>query len=72
MLVYYCAGTHYILHAVRNLLEDDAFKLDTERIKAAVEAAQKVETWVKTHTTESAYFQDQLLKQMKKCVFPLF
>ena len=51
-----------------NLLKDDTYKLDTERIKASVEVARKVETWVKSHTTESAYFQDQLLKHMNKCI----
>lgn len=53
---------------MKNLLEDDAFKLDTERIKATMEVARKVEMWVKRHTTESAYFQEQLLKQMNKCI----
>lgn len=56
------------MHAVKNLQEDEAFKLDTERVKAAVEAAKKVETWVKSNTTESAYFEDKLLQQMKKCM----
>ena len=32
-----------------------------------MEAAEQVEVWVKSHRTESAYFQDQLLKHMKKC-----
>ena len=50
------------------MLEDDSFKLDSDRIRAAVEVAKKVQLWAASNETEVAYFEEQLLKHMHGCM----
>ena len=42
---------------IGDLLDDDTFKFDTGRIKAAVEVAQRVQTWVGRNKVEAVYFE---------------
>ncbi len=42
--------------------------MDTERIRAAVDVARKVQLWVASNKTEAVYFEKELLKHMNRCI----
>jgi len=50
------------------LLHDDAFKLDTSRIRAAVQLAQQLKEWVPSNVTRMKFFEGELLKHFKWCL----
>jgi hypothetical protein len=57
----------YLLHALNDLLGDASFKRETDRLKAVVEVGGKVKKWVEENNKEAGYFQQQLLRNMRKC-----
>ena len=65
---YLFSDPKYLLDALNSLLQDNSFKLDTARVKRAVETAERMVAWVEQYKVEATFFQGELLRHMNKCI----
>ena len=60
-----------MLDAIEDMLSDDAFSdTDLQRVDAAVKTARELKEWLSVNRAEAIYFQEQILKHMRKCFGP--
>ena len=45
------------------MLNDSAFQLDTERVREAVDVAEKTKSWILNNKVEGKFFEQQLIKK---------